>query len=78
MVLPLKTSAYIATSLDGFIARKNGELDWLPAAGGTGNDGDYGYAAFMDTIDYIVMGRHTFKKARLLESGRFTISASRF
>jgi dihydrofolate reductase len=56
----MKISVYIATSLDGFIARKNGGLDWLPP----GNDGgeDYGYAEFMSTVDHIVMGRNTFEK----------------
>ena len=59
----MKTSIYIATSLDGFIARENGDLDWLPVPNG-GNDGDYGYAAFLSTVDFIVMSRHTFEKAR--------------
>ena len=60
--LRLKTSVYIATSLDGFIARENGDLDWLPGPN-TENEGDYGYGAFMSTVDFIVMGRHTFEKA---------------
>ncbi len=59
--MALKISVYIATSLDGFIARKNGDIDWLPP----GNEGseDFGYAEFMSTIDHIVMGRNTFEKA---------------
>jgi dihydrofolate reductase len=59
--MALKISVYIAASLDGFIARKNGNIDWLPP----GNDGseDYGYAEFMSTMDHIVMGRNSFEKA---------------
>jgi len=58
--MSVKVSVYIAASLDGFIARKNGDLDWLPA----GNEGgkDFGYAEFMSTIDHVVMGRNTFEK----------------
>jgi dihydrofolate reductase len=56
----VKVSVYIATSLDGFIARKNGDLNWLPA-GQEGSE-DFGYTEFMSTIDYIVMGRNTFEK----------------
>lgn len=57
----MKASVFIATSLDGFIARPNGELDWLggPSEGDTE---DYGYSAFMDTVDVLVMGRNTFEK----------------
>lgn len=57
----LKTSVYIATSLDGFIARTNGDLDWLTGGDETSTE-DYGYQAFIDTVDVIVMGRHTFEK----------------
>jgi len=56
----MKASVYIAVSLDGFIARENGDLDWLPQPGGT--DEDYGYHAFMARVDALVMGRATFEK----------------
>jgi len=56
--MAVKISIYIATSLDGFIARKNGELDWLPAGGSE----DYGYAEFISAVDHIVMGRNTYEK----------------
>ena len=56
----MKISVYIATSLDGFIARKDGSLDWLPP-GSEGNE-DYGYAEFTSTVDHIVMGRNSFEK----------------
>ncbi|TFH04048.1 MAG: dihydrofolate reductase [Spirochaetales bacterium] len=51
---------YIATSLDGFIAEKDGGLEWLteyPNPDGS----DFGYADFMQTLDVIVMGRVTFE-----------------
>ena len=57
--MTLKVSVYIAVSADGYIARKNGEIDWLP--GGEGGE-DYGYAEFMSGIDHVVMGRNTFEK----------------
>jgi dihydrofolate reductase len=55
----VKVSVYIAASLDGFIARKNGDIDWL--TGGEGGE-DYGYAEFMSGIDHVVMGRNTYEK----------------
>lgn len=50
---------YIAASLDGFIARPDGSLDWLTGLPGDG--GDYGFGDFMKRIDAIVMGRKTFE-----------------
>lgn len=49
---------FIATSLDGFIARADGGLDWLQDANAAGED--HGYDAFMASIDGIFMGRETF------------------
>ena len=51
---------YIATSLDGYIARKDGNLDWLMESPNPENS-DYGFSAFMDSIDGILMGRNTFE-----------------
>jgi dihydrofolate reductase len=49
--------------LDGFIARKNGELDWLDAANATVPEGeDCGYGEFMATVDGLVMGRKTYEQ----------------
>jgi dihydrofolate reductase len=53
----MKASVFIGTSLDGFIARSNGDLDWLPHGGGE----EHGYDAFMATIDALVIGRKTFE-----------------
>lgn len=52
---------YIATSIDGFIARENGELDWLNALPNP-NQIDHGYAAFYQTIDTVIMGRATYEE----------------
>lgn len=52
---------FIATSLDGFIARPDGSLDWLPQPSGEAEADDHGYSAFMAGIDAVVMGRHTFE-----------------
>lgn len=59
----MKASVFIATSLDGFIARENGDIDWLSRGGDNGSDEDYGYKEFMATVDVLVMGRNTFEKA---------------
>jgi dihydrofolate reductase len=50
-------SVFIGTSLDGFIARANGELDFLPPGGGE----PHGYEEFMATVDTLVIGRKTFE-----------------
>ena len=52
---------YIAQSLDGFIADKNGGLDWLNEIPNPDNS-DFGFAEFMSSIDAVVMGRNTFEK----------------
>lgn len=52
---------FIATSLDGFIARKDGTLDWLILPEHQGED--HGYDDFMRDIDAIVMGRGSYEAA---------------
>jgi dihydrofolate reductase len=52
-----KASVFIGTSLDGFIARANGDLDFLPPGGGE----PHGYDEFMATVDALVIGRKTFE-----------------
>lgn len=62
---------FVAVSLDGFIARPGGELDWLPGASPEGvpapADEDHGFGAFMDGVQVIVMGRATFETVRDFE-----------
>jgi dihydrofolate reductase len=53
----MKASVFVGTSLDGFIARPNGDLDFLPPGGGE----PHGYAEFMDSVDALVIGRKTFE-----------------
>lgn len=54
-----RCSVYIATSLDGFISRPDGALDWLPQP--SESTGDFGYAAFMADIDAMILGRATYE-----------------
>ena len=55
-----KNSVFIATSLDGYIADKNNEIDWLYKIPNPNNE-DMGYLEFINNIDAIVMGRKTFE-----------------
>lgn len=52
---------YIAASLDGYIARKNGAVEWLSGSGDSINV-DNGYDKFYSTIDTVVMGRTTYEQ----------------
>ncbi|MFB5638475.1 MAG: dihydrofolate reductase family protein, partial [Nitrosarchaeum sp.] len=49
-----KILVYIASSLDGFIARENGDIDWLPEVT------ESGYDAFYKSIDTVIMGKTTY------------------
>lgn len=55
-----KNIVFIARSLDGFIAGKNGELDWLDAIPNPDQD-DMGFYQLMSEVDALVMGRVTFE-----------------
>jgi dihydrofolate reductase len=54
----MTVSVFIGTTIDGFIARSNGDLDFLPEGGGE----PHGYAEFIASVDAIVLGRHSFEK----------------
>lgn len=54
----MQCSVFIATSLDGYIARPDGGLDWLRQVEREGED--YGYQRFADTVDVLVTGRGTY------------------
>ena len=53
-----KLSLFIATSLDGYIAKPNDDLEFLQIVEKEGED--YGYADFTDTIDTLIIGRRTY------------------
>lgn len=66
--MKVRASAFIATSLDGYIARLDGSIDWLTDVQGMIPEGeDCGYLEFMASIDGLVMGRHTFERALAFE-----------
>lgn len=54
---------FIASSLDGFIAKTDGSVDWLFT------DNDYGYNEFFASVDTVIMGRKTY--AQILEFGAY-------
>lgn len=55
-----RNMAFIAASIDGYIADKNGGLDWLYSIPNPDNN-DMGFAKFMEKVDALVMGRTTFE-----------------
>ncbi len=56
----MKNIVYIATSLDGYIADRDGGLDWLHSIPNPDHS-DFGWAEFMAGVDALVMGRTTFE-----------------
>jgi len=57
----MQCSVFIALSLDGFIARRDGSIDWLALVEREGED--YGYRSFLDSVDTLVVGRSTYNLA---------------
>jgi dihydrofolate reductase len=57
--MPSRFSAFIATSLDGYIARADGSIDWLSIVHPV--DEAHGYERFMSSVDTIVVGRRTYE-----------------
>jgi dihydrofolate reductase len=60
----MTASVFVGTSVDGFIARANGDFDFLPEGGGE----PHGYNEFMASVDAIVIGRKTFEKVLSMEA----------
>jgi len=60
----VRASVYVGTSLDGFLARRDGAFDFLSPGG----DGPHGYEEFFATVDALVLGRNTFDVVLAFES----------
>jgi dihydrofolate reductase len=60
----MSVAVFVGASVDGFIARSNHDLDWLPEGGGE----PHGYEEFMATVDALVIGRNTFEKVLSFDS----------
>jgi dihydrofolate reductase len=67
-----KFSVYIATSLDGFIAREDGDIAWLTEAPVPKGE-DFGYQDFIAGVDILVMGRNTYDKVRTFEKWPYPV-----
>lgn len=59
---PPRIKLYIATSLDGFIAREDGSIDWLTEYENN-PEADYGYSEFYSSVGTILMGRKTYEQS---------------
>lgn len=62
MPYPRNLISYIAISLDGYIAKPDGDISFLSRVEKEGED--YGYAGFMNTVDTIILGRKTYDKIK--------------
>jgi dihydrofolate reductase len=61
-----RTSTFVGVSLDGFLARADGSIDWLSPFEGE----EHGYRVFIDSVDTVVIGRRTYEFVRqMLASG---------
>ena len=58
MTTERKVILYIASSLDGYIAKPNDDLSFLSIVQKKGED--YGYADFIKTVDTVILGRKTY------------------
>ena len=70
--MDIKCSVFIATSLDGFIARRNGAIDWLTAPSDVDAGEDYGYKEFIDSVDTLLMGRKTYELVIIFKEWPYT------
>jgi dihydrofolate reductase len=60
----MRASVFVGTSVDGFIARRNGDFDFLPEGGGE----PHGYDEFLASVDVLVIGRNTYEKVLTFDS----------
>ncbi len=62
-MIALQVSIFLALSLDGYVARSDGSLDWLDKANERVTQGeDCGFSDFLNSIDLLIMGRKTFEQ----------------
>jgi hypothetical protein len=59
----MSASLFVGISVDGFMARPNGDLDFLPPGGGEA----HGYSEFMESVDALVIGRNNLFVLKLLK-----------
>lgn len=55
----LRAAVFLGLSVDGRIARPNGDLEWLTSRGAAA--GDAGFTPFLESVDSLVMGRRTYE-----------------
>jgi len=63
---PIQASVFVGISIDGFLARSNGDPDFLPEGGGE----EHGYAAVRATVDTFVIRRNTYDKVLRFQLAR--------
>ena len=63
---------FSAISLDGFITRNNGEIDWLEKFNSDDPNEDYGFGKFFKQMDYLVMGQKSFDKVLSFQKWLYT------
>lgn len=74
MLMTIKCAIFIAVSLDGYIAREDGSIDWLMNANELAPEGeDGGYQAFISNVDAIIMGRHSFEMVKTFNPWPYTL-----
>jgi dihydrofolate reductase len=70
-VINMANLVYIATSLEGFIARVDGDISWLESVPNASSS-DFGYGEFINKIDGVILGRNTFEVVLGFESWPYT------
>ena len=63
-----KIVLFIAISLDGYIARTDGDISWLDEVQG---EGDNGYSEFIGSVDTVVMGKKTYDHVLVLTNNQY-------
>jgi len=68
----MSNTVYIATSIDGYIAREDGSMDWLMDLPNP-DQSDYGFSVFLGKIDGIIMGRNSFEAVLEFNEWPYTV-----